>query len=472
MSTKLIDRVAVEIAMAFPTLAADLRIQSAFPIDGTSKNCITSNCGYVSYSEEYDSKTLSNDEFIQFKETFLAATISTRCQHFLRSVGKRHINIFNETVVDTPLLFKVYDLLTFVILKRLASIPTSGMMNLKPYTFSQAQINVLDKFKDTFTNGYVKGADDLFLFAAQFIRTLNGEEQKVISIPLLDRYPATQHLFTFDEAIKGNAEYEDDEGYSTTETRSRRAIGGRGGILQSNSIFDTVNFLMHINELGYDSFFSSFMLATQFTISKVHTDLNAIIQATFAGAFKNDYGYSRPNMRYITSGLIMPAMINNTANIVFAFDHSGSVKDAESNEQFGAIDNVLSNQPAYNATVYAFSTLILAKQEFNSPSTLLENMVDIASQLSAKGGTTFQCVIEEVSQDTQKLATINAITIISADGAGGELTLSGEFINTFKGKLILMFGDCGGSRLNAIDIVANVKAQGFDNIEAVFYTVV
>ena len=273
-----------------------------------------------------------------------------------------------------------------------------------------------------------KEINDNILFASSFIRDNLNDMAKIAT--------TLCKLVDFNEVYARSSESRTTDGSRGMGT----CIGqfkGRTSTFLGIQIAELAATLLRTNRVFLEQF-KGMVRGHQFSLEEALVDYESTLRGKYEGMFKSDHSYARPNKRYMFTGVIMPSMISNSVKLAFAVDHSGSISCADSAQQLGVIDAVLNKHPNHITDLMAFDTVLHGSVRLESGDRLMDALGRLGETVGGKGGTDFACIFSELEK-REDLAELNMITVISADGCGGDLNLSQHFKNTFKGKILFVF---------------------------------
>ena len=297
-----------------------------------------------------------------------------------------------------------------------------------PYaTFSPNLEGLLNEYYLFCNRQTAEGMDDVIVNTVEFVKT------KLERFEYLATTVCTNLDFTQVTVVN-----------ETTSTGGRSSSGsGRHNFKGFNSPFLAIQIAELASRIIRNSrefleLFKGVVRGHLFSLEDSLVDYDSTLRGKYEGLFKDDHSYARPNKRYMFTGVIMPSMISNNVKMIFAVDHSGSITDADSAHQLGVIDSVLSKHPNHTSSLMAFDTALHGEVVLGTGERLLDALDRLGNTVGSKGGTDFSAVFHAIAE-REDLADIDMITIISADGCGGDLNLSSKFRNTFKGKILFVF---------------------------------
>jgi len=113
-------------------------------------------------------------------------------------------------------------------------------------------------------------------------------------------------------------------------------------------------------------------------------DWREIIRQQIQSTVKNDYSFVRPSRKSMSSGVVLPGIINDTEiDICVCIDTSGSIRDEQIRDFLSEVKGITSQYQNYKINLWSFDTRVHNHQEFSS-----SDIADIDDYVPHGGGGT------------------------------------------------------------------------------------
>jgi predicted metal-dependent peptidase len=140
---------------------------------------------------------------------------------------------------------------------------------------------------------------------------------------------------------------------------------------------------------------------------KAKIDIRSLLLRFFSERSNADFSWTRPNPRYIASGLFLPALESKTlGEVAIGIDTSGSVDAVSLQYARSIVESVIDELSPASVTVYYFDSEVASVDRF-------ENGESLTWKPQGGGGTDFRPVLKAIENDG---AAVCAVIITDLDG--------------------------------------------------------
>jgi predicted metal-dependent peptidase len=133
---------------------------------------------------------------------------------------------------------------------------------------------------------------------------------------------------------------------------------------------------------------------------KAKIDVRSLLMRFFSDRCNSDYSWSRPNSRYVASGLYLPALESRElGEIAIGIDTSGSVSAESLSYARSILESIIEELSPLAVNVYYFDSKVSSVDRFDRGDTLTWKPTGF-------GGTDFRPVLSEIEREGSAVCAV------------------------------------------------------------------